>query len=86
MEASQVPIVAASFGTKLSNAAWKNKPSFAIVTLEDKNIHPDLQRKMYKRANATVIEIKSSHVVYISHAAEVADLIVKASNTKKIRL
>lgn len=83
MEASQVPILAASFGTKLSNAAWKNKPSFAIVTLEDKNIHPDLQRKMYKRANATVIEIKSSHVVYISHAAEVADLIVKASKTKK---
>lgn len=83
MEASQVPILAASFETKLSAAAWKNKPSFAVVTLEDKNIHPDLQRKMYKRANATIIEIKSSHVVYISHAAEVSELIIKASKTKK---
>lgn len=83
MEASQVPILASSFKTKLSSAAWRNKPSFAIVTLEDKNINPDLQRNMYKRANATIIEIKSSHVVYISHAAEVADLIVKASKKKK---
>ncbi|RUT72151.1 alpha/beta hydrolase [Flavobacterium cupreum] len=83
MEASQVPILAASFGTALSAAAWKTKPVFAIVTLEDKNIHPDLQRKMYERANAAIVEIKSSHVVYISHPAEVADLIVKASKTNK---
>ncbi|MHC0442787.1 alpha/beta hydrolase [Flavobacterium sp. 3-210] len=82
MEASQVPIIAASFATPLTNAAWKTKPSFAIVTLQDKNIHPDLQRKMYQRAKSTIVEIQSSHVVYMSHAAEVADIIVKASKVK----
>lgn len=83
MEASQVPIIASSFGTPLTNAAWKTKPSFAVVTLQDKNIHPDLQRKMYQRAKSTIVEIKASHVVYISHAPEVADLIIKASKVKR---
>lgn len=83
MEASQVPIIAASFGTNLSNAAWKTKPSFAVVTLQDKNINPDLQRKMYKRANSKIVEIQSSHVVYISHAQEVSNLIIEASKVKK---
>lgn len=83
MEASQVPIIASSFGTVLSNAAWKTKPSFAVVTLQDKNIHPDLQRKMYQRANSKIIEIKSSHVVYMTHAPEVSNLIIEASKVKK---
>jgi hypothetical protein len=34
---------------------------------------------MYKRSNATVIELPSSHAVYMSHPAEVAALIEKAA-------
>jgi hypothetical protein len=34
---------------------------------------------MYKRAHSEVIELPSSHAVYISHPAEVAALIEKAA-------
>lgn len=83
MEASQVPIIASAFGSPAVNIAWKTKPSFAVVTLEDKNIPFALQRQMYKRANSTITELKSSHVAYISHAAEVAAVIVSASKSGK---
>ena len=42
-------------------------------------IPPDAERGMAKRANAEVTEIKSSHAVYISHAAEVVKVIEKAA-------
>lgn len=79
MEASQVPIAAASFGALVTKAAWKTRPSFAILTTQDKSILPAIQTKMYKRANSTVTELKSSHVGFISHPAVVADVIVAAS-------
>jgi hypothetical protein len=34
---------------------------------------------MYKRSNAQVVEVASSHVAYISHPAAVAALIEKAA-------
>jgi pimeloyl-ACP methyl ester carboxylesterase len=82
MYASQQPIIASSFGTVLTNAAWKTKPSYAIVATDDKSIVPDLQRNMYKRANAKVTEIKGSHVIYISQPEAVARVIIAAAEGK----
>jgi len=79
MEASQVPIAASSFGAQITKAAWKTRPSFAVLTTQDKSILPEIQTKMYKRANSTVTELKSSHVGFISHPAAVADVIIAAS-------
>ena len=42
-------------------------------------IPPDVERGMAKRAQAEVTEIDASHVVFISHAAEVAAVIEKAA-------
>jgi pimeloyl-ACP methyl ester carboxylesterase len=75
MYASQMPVSVKSFITPLTQAAWKTKPSFAIVATDDKSINPDLERTMYKRAGSKVTEVKSSHVVYISNAKAVADVI-----------
>jgi len=79
MYASQAPIAAKCFVTPLSSAAWKTKPSWAIVATEDKSISPVLERTMYKRAGATVTEIKGSHALYIAKAKEVADIIETAA-------
>jgi len=38
-----------------------------------------LERTMYKRAGATVTEIKGSHALYIAKAKEVADVIEAAA-------
>jgi hypothetical protein len=47
MYASQGAFYAKGFITPISNAAWRNKPTFGIVATDDKSIVPDIQRTMY---------------------------------------
>jgi pimeloyl-ACP methyl ester carboxylesterase len=79
MALSQVGLSIKSAGAPATKPAWKGKPSFAIVATDDRAINPDLERTMYKRAGSTVTELASSHVVYISHPAEVAAIIERAA-------
>jgi pimeloyl-ACP methyl ester carboxylesterase len=79
MYASQTPIAVKSFLTPLTQAAWKTKPSYAIVATEDKSINPSIERMMYKRAGSIVTEIKGSHALFIAKAKEVADVIESAA-------
>ena len=79
MAISQVGLSVKSAGAVTTTPAWKTKPSFGIVATNDRAINPDLERSMYKRSNSTVTEVASSHVAYISHAAEVAAVIEKAA-------
>ncbi len=76
---SQVPIVATCFTTPVTEAAWKSKPSWGIVSTDDKSLSPVVLKKMYKRAGAKVTEIKASHVVYISQPEKVAAVIEAAA-------
>jgi pimeloyl-ACP methyl ester carboxylesterase len=79
MADSQIPVSASVFGATVAKAAWKTKPSWYIVATEDQTIPPDAERFMAKRAGAKVSEIKGSHVVFISHPKEVADVIEAAA-------
>lgn len=79
MYASQGPISSKCFITALSQAAWKTKPSWAIVATEDKSISPELERTMYQRAGSKVIELQGSHAIYISKAKAVANFIETAA-------
>ncbi len=79
MAISQVMPAAQSFSTPITNAAWKTKPSWAVVATSDRAINPDLERFMTRRAGSTTVEMKSSHVAYISHPVEVAKLIEQAA-------
>jgi len=79
MADSQVPWGVQAFAGKISQPAWKSKPSWYLVSTEDKMIPPDAQRAMSKRAGSKVIETKGSHAVYISHPDAVASLIEEAA-------
>jgi len=83
MAASQVPAGLAAFATDLTVAAWRTKKSWYIVAKNDRMIPPAIERMMAKRAGAKITEIASSHVVFISHAAEVAAIIEQAANASK---
>jgi len=48
MAASQVPATTALFGGTVWAAAWHKKPTYAVVSTEDRALSPDLQRWMYK--------------------------------------
>ncbi|MEI9910639.1 MAG: alpha/beta hydrolase [Bacteroidota bacterium] len=82
MYASQQPIFVNCFTAKISEAAWKLKPSYGIVATEDKAIVPDIERNMYKRSGTKITEIKGSHVVFISHPDAVANVIIEAAKNK----
>jgi pimeloyl-ACP methyl ester carboxylesterase len=83
LAASQVPATAAAFSTRIVTAAWKNKPSYAIVSTEDRALSPDLQRWMYQRAGAKVTEVKGSHLVYIAQPEAVAKVIIEAAQSAR---
>eukprot|EP01037_Dinobryon_pediforme_P000859 gene859-864_t len=76
---SQQPIVGSCFTTQLTQAAWKTKPSYAILATEDKAINPELQRTMYKRAGAIITELKGSHTLFLSQPKAVARVIEAAA-------
>jgi len=79
MADSQVPWGVEALNGTITEAAWKTKPSWYLVTSEDKMIPPDAQRAMSKRAASTVVEVSGSHAVYVSHPQVVAALIEKAA-------
>lgn len=70
---------AASLNGAVSQAAWRTKPSWYLVSTEDKMIPPDAQRAMSKRAGSTVVEVKGSHAVYVSQPQAVTSIIEKAA-------
>jgi pimeloyl-ACP methyl ester carboxylesterase len=78
MADSQVPWGVNALGGAISKPAWKAKPSWYLVSTEDRMIPPDAQRFMAKRAGATVVEARGSHAIYVSHPDVVANLIAKA--------
>src|SRR5438876_802163 len=81
--ATQKPIIGSVFGAAPDQAAWKTIPSWYLVSQDDKAINPDLERFYAKRMNARTTEIKSSHVPFISHPADVARLIEQAASAVK---
>jgi pimeloyl-ACP methyl ester carboxylesterase len=78
MADSQVPWGVDALGGEISEAAWRNKPSWYLVTTEDRMIPPEAQRTMASRAGATVAETDASHSVYVSEPASVAGIITAA--------
>jgi pimeloyl-ACP methyl ester carboxylesterase len=81
MADSQVPWGVEALGGTISEPAWKTKPSWYLVSTEDKMIPPDAQRAMSNRAGSTVVEVKGSHSVYISQPQAVASLIEDAATS-----
>ena len=78
MADSQVPWGVEALGGMISEPAWKTKPSWYLVTTDDKMIPPPAQRFMSQRAGATVIEVAASHSIYVSRPDAVAALIEQA--------
>jgi pimeloyl-ACP methyl ester carboxylesterase len=84
MSISQVPISTDSFTHKVTNPAWKTRPTWYMVATKDRSINPDQERMMAKRAHATTIEVSASHVAYMSHPKEAAKLIEDAASSATV--
>jgi pimeloyl-ACP methyl ester carboxylesterase len=79
MADSQVPWGVAALEGKVTAPAWKVRPSWYLVSADDRMIPPAAQRNMAHRAGATTVEVPGSHAVYVSNPEAVAKLIEQAA-------
>jgi pimeloyl-ACP methyl ester carboxylesterase len=79
MADSQLPWGVNALGGTISEASWRIKPSWYLLTTEDRMIPPSAQRAMAERTGATVTEVPASHSVYVSKPDAVASLIKQAA-------
>ncbi len=81
MAATQRPLFGEILGQSVSAAAWKDIPSWYLVSTQDNALSPDLERFYAKRMGATTSEIAASHVAFVSHPDVAAKLIKQAAQS-----
>jgi pimeloyl-ACP methyl ester carboxylesterase len=76
---SQLPLSQVAFETPVDTAAWRDKPTFYVITTKDRVIAPEVQKMFAARMHAQTKEIAGSHASLVSHANEVATFIEEAA-------
>ncbi|ONN56829.1 alpha/beta hydrolase [Acinetobacter genomosp. 33YU] len=79
----QQPIAGQAFTQKISEAAWRVKPTWYLITTNDNALKPRTQELISKQAHSSVIRVNSSHLSLISHPDQVSNLIDKAAKSFK---
>ena len=75
----QRPLAAVALTEAAPTPAWRSRPGWAVFGTADRCIDPGVHRFSYERMGATVTEIEAaSHVVFISHPKEVAEVVLTA--------
>jgi pimeloyl-ACP methyl ester carboxylesterase len=82
---SQVPVDMAVFGTVVTAAAWRDKPSWAVIATEDKAFDQAMLQHMATRIGADITNVPGSHALFITQAEVVADVIATAAETSPTR-
>ncbi len=75
----QKPAVPAVFSAPSGAPAWKQVPSWCLISAHDRMINPDVECFMARRIGARAYEVASSHASPVSHPQDVVKLIVAAS-------
>jgi pimeloyl-ACP methyl ester carboxylesterase len=78
MAATQRPLAELVFSEPTGVPAWKNLPSWAVVSTGDKVVGTDAVRSMAERAGATITDVEGSHVIMMSQPQVVAEAILTA--------
>jgi pimeloyl-ACP methyl ester carboxylesterase len=69
------------FSERTTAAAWRSKPCWYAVSRRDRTISPELERLLAERMQATTVELDAGHLSLVSHAREVAELIIDAARS-----
>jgi len=79
---NQLPLNHTAFETPVDTAAWRDKPTFYVISTKDKVIAPEAQLMFAARMKARTTEVAGSHASLVVHAKEVAAAIERASLAK----
>ena len=85
MRDSQVPIKMSVFETRLQNAAWRKKPSWAVIATEDKAFDQAMLVHMAERIGADITKVSASHAVFMTQPKVVANTIDRAAKTAGLK-
>src|SRR5258708_29286359 len=77
--ATQGPLAVKCFRDKITQAAWRSKPSWYIVAAHDQTIPPDVRPASANRIGAQTLVVASYHVPMLSQPDVVAEFIAKAA-------
>ena len=83
---SQVPINMSVFETRLQHAAWRTKPSWAVIATEDKAFDQAMLVHMAERIGANITRVSASHAVFMSQPKVVADTIDRAAKEARLKI
>src|ERR1700722_4065237 len=75
---AQVPLTVKAFTDKITAAAWRTKPVYAIKPSDDGTISPSLEDMMYKRANAKISYVQGGHTFFLTNPA-IAVAVIEAA-------
>lgn len=78
----QLPLSNTAFEAPVDTAAWRHKPTFYVISTEDKVIAPEAQKFFAAEMKAQTTEVAGSHASLVVHAREVATVIEKAALAK----
>jgi hypothetical protein len=78
----QLPLNHVAFEAPVDTTAWRDKPTFYVITTKDKVIAPEVQKMFADRMHAHITDVAGSHASLVVHADEVAAVIEKAALAK----
>lgn len=78
----QLPLNHTAFEAPVNTAAWRDKPTFYVISTKDKVIAPEAQKLFAAGMKAQTTEVAGSHASLVVYAKEVAAVIEKAALTK----
>jgi hypothetical protein len=81
-----VPINMAVFETRVKNAAWRTKPSWAVIATEDKAFDQAMLVHMAERMGAKITRVSASHAVFTTQPKVVAGTIDRAAKEAGLKI
>lgn len=74
----QPPLSASTFADKITQAAWATRPTWYIVSTDDRIVSVELEQKLAATMGAKTTELQASHLSLLSRPTEVANVIIEA--------
>lgn len=76
--ATQPPLAASTFGDKVDQAAWESRPTWYLVSAQDRIVSVALERELAAAMGARTIELPAGHLSLLSQPESVASAILDA--------
>ena len=76
---AQVPVNMSAFATPVKNAAWRSKPTWAVIATDDRAFDQAMLQHMASRAGAAITNVPASHALFLTQAGVVSDVISAAA-------